>query len=277
MTMGGQQSKRYLAEEAYASTGKLNTRLHIQEHYGTGPVPWFQWVFERLRFPPEGRILDVGSGPGHVWWRNSQQLPAEIGFYLGDLSGGMVAAARDNLAGAAIRAFFLCMDGEWLPFASACFEAVVALGVVDHFPDHQQGLAELGRVLRPGGTLYVSGGGRTHLQEIEEVVAPFLPEIEYGGAHDRFGLENGVARLAPYFSQVERYMFEDTLCFHEVEPIVAYVRSEGEVAERLKGKLLAAFTADLEKRLADQGEIQVTRQKGLFVARKEGIAKERIS
>ena len=274
MTVDPQQSKRFLAEHAYAGAGRLNTRLHIQEHYGTCPVPWFRWVFDRFEFPAGGHVLDVGSGPGHVWWRNSGQLPGALHLFLGDLSQEMVKSARDNLPGAGLDASFLCLDCEHIPFADAAFDAVVALGVMDHLPDRQQGLAEIERVLRPGGELYVSGGGRTHLQEIEELVAPFLPEIAYGGAPDRFGLENGAAQLSLHFSGVQRHVFEDSLHFREAEPIIAYAFSEGQVAEMLTGSLRREFREAVRKRLARQGGIRVTRQKGLFVARKGEVVGE---
>lgn len=267
--MDNHQDKEHLAEEAYAGAGRLNTRLHIQEHYSTTSTPWFRWVFERFRLWSGIRVLDVGSGPGHVWWRNSRQLPSGVHLLLADLSHGMVVAARDNLAGAEVASSFLTGDCEWLPFATATVDAVVALGVLDHLPDRARGLAEIRRVLRPGGTFYVSSGGRTHLQEIEDLVSPFLPKVPYGGAPDQFGLENAAAQLSAHFTRVQRYDFQDTLRFHEVEPIVAYVRSEGQVAEKLTGPTLAAFRSAVEEQLATQGEIEVTRAKGLFAALNE--------
>lgn len=266
--MDDNQDKEQLAGEAYAGAERLNTRLHIQDHYGTSATPWFRWVFDHFRLWPDIRILDVGSGPGHVWWRNVQQLPADVHLFLADLSPGMVEIARDNLAGAEVAASFLTGDCERLPFAAASIDAVVALGVLDHLPDIVQGLAEVWRVLRPGGTFYVSSGGHTHLQEIEEMVSPFLPEVTYGGTSEQFGLENAPSRLSTHFTSVQPYDFRDTLCFYEVEPIVAYVRSEGQVAEKLNGPTLAAFRAAVEEQLAAQGEIRVTRAKGLFVAHK---------
>jgi SAM-dependent methyltransferase len=43
-----------------------------------------------------------------------------------------------------------------LPFPDGRFDAVVCVGVIDRLPDPEAPLAELGRVLRPGGTLLVS-------------------------------------------------------------------------------------------------------------------------
>lgn len=262
------QDKEHLLQEAYADTGPLNTRLHIQEHYGTAPISWFEWVFARLALRSGMRVLDVGCGPGHVWWRNSQHLPAGVQLLLGDLSPGMLGAARDNLGGAVLSAFFFVGDGERLPFAADSVDAVVALGVFDHLPDLPQGLAEVARVLRPGGTFHVSAGGRSHLQEIEDLVSGYLDNAIYGGESEQFGLANAPAQLAGYFSAVERHDYEDTLLFREVEPIMAYVVSERRVAQALDESALADLRATIEGQLASRGELRVTRHKGVFLAHK---------
>jgi SAM-dependent methyltransferase len=261
-----QQEKGFLANEAYDDAAALNTRDNIQEHYGSHPESWYRWVWSHLHARPGMSWLDLGCGPGHLWWRDQGQLPEDSRVVLSDLSPGMVAAARDNLAGAGRDFAFAVADSESLPSARASFDAVVALGLLDHVPQLDRCLADVVRVLRPGGFFYASAGGRRHLQELEQLVQPFLPDVNYGGSAAAFGVENGAAYLECVFRHVVLYHYDDELIFHEAEPLVAYVRSEARVGRRLLGPLLATFERSVTDALASAGAIRVTRQKGLFAA-----------
>jgi ubiquinone/menaquinone biosynthesis C-methylase UbiE len=262
----GLQDKDFLAGEAYDDAAALNTRDNIHEHYGTHPESWYQWVWSHLHARRGMRWLDLGCGPGHLWWRHRGQLPEESQVVLSDLSPGMVAAARDNLAAAGRHFAFTVADSESLPLARDSFDAGVALGLLDHLPQLGSCLGDVRRVLRPGAFFYASAGGRRHLQELEQLVQPFLPDVSYGGSATAFGVENGAAHLERVFRHVVLYHYEDELVFREAEPLVAYVRSEARVGRRLLGPLLAAFERSVTDALATAGTIRVTRQKGLFAA-----------
>jgi ubiquinone/menaquinone biosynthesis C-methylase UbiE len=259
-------SSSFLPEE-YDDAAGLNTRLAIHDRHGTHITPWFQWVFDHLFFPPLLRLLDLGCGAGHLWWQNRHRLPPSGHLVLSDLSPPMVQAARRHLKSESLAFTFQIADGAALPFPANRFDMVVALGVLDHLPQPARALEEVRRVLKPAGTLYTSAGGQSHLQELEALLRPFLPAEEYGGDPERFGLENGIAQLAPSFEEIRLHHYEDTLVFTTAEPVVAYVRSEGNVAEKLAGVKLAGFVGALQAHLSAHGEIRVTREKGLFVAR----------
>lgn len=51
---------------------------------------------------------------------------------------------------------FVCGDATALPFGDGSFDAVTMFDVLEHIPDHHQAIAEVKRVLRPGGVLLVS-------------------------------------------------------------------------------------------------------------------------
>jgi SAM-dependent methyltransferase len=185
----------------------------------------------------------------------------------------MVQAARRNLARDERHFTFSVADAQAIPFTAACFDAIIAYGVFDHVPHRQQTFAEILRVLKSGGRLYASAGGRTHLQQIEALVRPFVPDADYGGDADRFGLENGLALLSPWFTAARRLAYEDVLVFRQVDPIVAYALSEAEVKSALVGDKLAHFIAFVQREMAQRGEIRVTVDKGIFAARK-GLEEE---
>ncbi len=265
--MNVQDDKEFLKEEAYGSEAGLNTRTTIQDRFGTREEAWFHWVFTHVQLPAGARVLDIGCGSGQMWWQNWQQLPQDAWLLLSDLSPAMVVAARESAPRypEGPQVVYQIGEGEALPLLAGQFDAVMALGVLDHMAEPEKCLAEVQRVLRPGGRFYTSAGGRRHLQELSALVQPFLPDESYGGDPQRFGLQNGAEILRPWMASVSRFLYEDDLVFEEVGPIVDYVRSEGRVAEKLGRLKLAGFVEHLKARLAEEGQIRITREKGLFV------------
>lgn len=90
------------------------------------------------------RVLDVGTGPGFVG-----RAAAERGAVVraADQSAAMVRIAR----AAAVDAVSAGVDS--LPFADGTFDAVVAGYLLNHLPHPEAAIAELARVLAPGGRL----------------------------------------------------------------------------------------------------------------------------
>ena len=99
-----------------------------------------------------GRVLDVGCGPGAM---TAEILDAGGEFWGVDGSPRMIAAGRQRFNGFA-RAHFGVADAMALPFSDAAFDAALCIGVIDRMPRPEAAIAELGRVLKPGGTLVIS-------------------------------------------------------------------------------------------------------------------------
>jgi SAM-dependent methyltransferase len=97
------------------------------------------------------RILDAGCGSGPVSVSLRDRGAIVSGF---DSSPGMLAIARRRLGGGAdLRVADL---GEPLPYADGAFDDVVASLVLHYLEDWGPALAELRRVLTPGGRLIAS-------------------------------------------------------------------------------------------------------------------------
>jgi len=102
---------------------------------------------ELLDLPVRGRLLDAGGGTGRVA-QALRGMAAEI--VVTDVSPPMLrrAAAKDGL-------HTVLAHAEFLPFGSGTFERVVVVDALHHFCDQRQAIADLWRVLAPGGRLVV--------------------------------------------------------------------------------------------------------------------------
>jgi ubiquinone/menaquinone biosynthesis C-methylase UbiE len=149
------------------------------------------------------RVLDVGCGVGKI----PTNAPIE---------------AEDRVAGIDIRydslrvakqqhpqRDFLCCRAEQLPFAAASFERVIS-GVAMPYTDIPQVLAEIRRVLRPGGELFMSlHSARFTLSELRRAVPRPIPTL-----YRLYVLANGLifhvsGRVAPFVNgRVESFQTE---------------------------------------------------------------------
>jgi arsenite methyltransferase len=103
------------------------------------------------------RVVDVGSGPGLLAAEMAAQV-GPAGRVIGlDLSDSMLALSRqrfgDLATGECLR--FLKADAARLPFADHRFDVAVSTQVYEYVPDVPAALAELYRVLRPGGRVLI--------------------------------------------------------------------------------------------------------------------------
>jgi SAM-dependent methyltransferase len=116
--------------------------------------------YRRLGVVPGERLLDLGCGGGrHAF--EAARLGAQVVAL--DAQGDEVARVRATMgamsdageiddSGAGV----VQGDALRLPFADGAFDRVIAAEVLEHIPDDASAMAELARVLRPGGTMAVT-------------------------------------------------------------------------------------------------------------------------
>lgn len=264
--------------EQYKDAANLSARIALHARFSTAKVNWYRWVFDHVELPEAARVLEVGCGPAKLWRENVERVPESWDITLTDASPGMLDEAKSYLEDAS-RAFnHEVVDVQALPFADASFDAVIAIHMLYHVPDQSRALAEIRRVLKPGGHLYASTNGRTHMRELAELVSHFAEEdvVErFRMAHtaNPFRLEDGRELLAPLFGEVTLHRFESALKVTEAEPLLAYVLSTEaassfkRTSEGVAVRRLETFERYLEARIAAQGAIHITQASGLFVAR----------
>jgi malonyl-CoA O-methyltransferase len=109
------------------------------------------------------RVLDIGSGTGHFSDRLAQRFPrAEV---IGlDLAEGMLRQARAGTRGESAR--WLCGDAEQLPLAGASIDLVYSSLALQWCESPGPALAEIARVLAPGGQALIATLGDDTLWEL---------------------------------------------------------------------------------------------------------------
>lgn len=153
-------------------------------------VSAWQLPLEWLEIPTGGVALDVGSGPGNVT-ASLGRAAGPGGLALGmDISEPMLARAVDAQAGPNVG--FLRADAQHLPFRDATFDAVTSLAVLQLIPDPSATLAEIARVLKPGGRVAVmvptAGRGGQLLRWLPNGGVHFFAEDELGDTFEGLGL-----------------------------------------------------------------------------------------
>ncbi len=116
-------------------------------------VGWRRRAVALARLGPGETALDVGVGTGDLAFELLAASDATARVVGIDLSAEMLVRARERAATRRLGARFEARtgDAQALPFGDASFDRVVAGFAVRNFGDLAAGLAEMRRVLRPGG------------------------------------------------------------------------------------------------------------------------------
>lgn len=109
----------------------------------------FYALLARRSGPKSGRALEIGCGLGHLltWMTDRYQV------FGADINAPALEEARRNVP----QGQFEVLSAEDLSaYPDAHFQIVIAKHVVEHLPHPEQGVAEMSRVLAPGGLLLLA-------------------------------------------------------------------------------------------------------------------------
>jgi SAM-dependent methyltransferase len=225
----------------YASEEGLRARASV--YAGLAGPDSRQIAFEAVRDAAPGRVLEVGCGWGEFAARVQEELGSEV--LAIDISPRMVELAGERGVDAQVG------DVQALPSADESFDCAVANHMLYHAADIDRALAELYRVLRPGGTLVASTNGKRHLEELWLLVGR-----DKSKESRHFFSEDGEGLLRRHFDVVRRVDVESALEFPDAEAVRGYVASS------IAHKHLAERVPELP------GPLVATRRGTVFVAEK---------
>jgi ubiquinone/menaquinone biosynthesis C-methylase UbiE len=198
---------QYLTEE------NLETRRSVWHPTADGRDPTTEALDAVVAEQPL-RFLEVGPGTGGFAARVAAALPG-IRLTAIDQSARFVELTRARGIDA--------REGDVLdlPFGDEAFDVVAALWMLYHVPEVDRALAEIRRVLRPGGLFVAVTNGDAHLAVLRR---------EAGGAPvvTGFSTQNGEEQLRAHFSDVRRIDLQPRAVFADSSIAEAYLRSSGE-------------------------------------------------
>jgi ubiquinone/menaquinone biosynthesis C-methylase UbiE len=214
-------------------------------------------VLEILAAQAGERVLDVGSGPGFLVASLADAVGSSGAVHGVDPSGPMNAVARELIA---TRPWASIEDGDALdlPYPDGTFDAAVTTQVYEYVADIPRALAELRRVLRPGGRALVldtdwdsvvwHAADRERHRRImaaweEHLVHPRLPRVLPGHLR-RAGFRVTQRHLLPLFNP---RFDENTFSAMTMETIATFVAGR----QGLTRADTEAWLADLRERGAE--------------------------
>jgi SAM-dependent methyltransferase len=212
----------------YRDASKLRARVRLYEVFGTNERGLQAWCFDGMQLPRGARVLELGSGTGSLWVENADRVPADSTITLSDLSPGMLEAARERAVRAGLCFEYERIDAQAIPKADAAFDVVIANHMLYHVPDRGRALAEIHRVLVPGGRLYALTNGWSHLIELVDLCERFglggvMPPSRCGT--DRFDIETAARELEALFGEVRVRSYRDQIEVKDAGPLIDYLCS----------------------------------------------------
>jgi SAM-dependent methyltransferase len=189
--MDSMKERQHIQEEEY----RFPYHWHVRDDTRKGMVFHGYW---RLALELAGNladkiVLDAGCGDGFFTFLLTEEKEAVTKIVGVDYSERAITFARLLVP----RASFVAADLRSLPFVGAYFDSIFLVEVLEHIPLEQRAVvvAELARVLKPGGRLIVT------------VPSIFQPVIDKHEEH--FTIKTLRAALAPHFSEYETIIGQD--------------------------------------------------------------------
>ena len=246
----------------YGTSEKLNTRISIHSKYSTNKQGFGNWIYTHYQFPENASVLELGCGTGDMWKGKGELISRCSRLVLSDFSGGMLDQAKETLAGEA-GIEYRVIDIQEIPFPDRSFDAVIANMMLYHVPDLPKALREVRRVLKENGTFYCATYGENGMMQY--IGSLFTGHGIETMVNTNFTLQNGREALTPFFADVERADYIDSLAVTDVEDLVEYICSLSGMAD-LRNLPRDTVRSVLAGHM-ENGVLNIPKEYGMFIAR----------
>lgn len=211
----------------YQDATNISARINLHKKYSQNPQGWFPWIYEQFQIYPGMHILELGCGNGALWTENMPELPEDLSVVLSDISEGMIRDIRRTIGSDDTRFTYETFNCHQIPFTDNQFDLIIANHVLFYCDNISQVCTEIHRVLKPDGRFICSTYGTNHMKEISQLVQSFDSRIQLAAdnLYERFGLENGMEILKPYFEEISLERYDDRIQLDRPEPLIEYILS----------------------------------------------------
>jgi len=176
---------------------------------------WKAFAIARANVRPGMQVLDIAGGTGDLARAFAKQAGDSGQVWLTDINESMLRVGRDRLLDAGLLLPALVCDAEKLPFADASFDRVSVAFGLRNMTHKDQALAEMRRVLKPGGKLLVL--------EFSRIAKPLAPIYDWYSFNVLPWLGKKVAADADSY----RYLAESIRMHPDQETLADMLRSAG--------------------------------------------------
>lgn len=194
----------------YSSERGLRARIALWQEMSGPDIKELLW--QAIADCRPERALEVGGGEGWLSERIVRELGAEV--VMVDQSERMVELAQERGVDARVG------DVQALPFDDGTFDVVVAAWMLYHVTDLERGLAEIARVLVPGGRLVAVTNSIRHAEELFDLIG-----YPWQARERMFRSENGEEILRRHFPAVSRTDVEAWATVRDRQVLLEYRES----------------------------------------------------
>jgi demethylmenaquinone methyltransferase/2-methoxy-6-polyprenyl-1,4-benzoquinol methylase len=148
-----QEKSRHVAEVFHSVAGRYDLMNDLMSA-GLHRL-WKRFTIEASGVRPGDRVLDIAGGTGDLALAFRRRMGESGEVWLTDINRSMLEVGRDRLLDAGLRLPTAQCDAEKLPFPANHFDCVTVAFGLRNMTHKETALAEMLRVLRPGGRLLV--------------------------------------------------------------------------------------------------------------------------